>query len=176
MAQRQGVPYTSFMLPGGFVMVLHFPPDSLWEKKHSCSANALKDGFFNSTLNSLLKRITGLNHFSPCSLFTRDSFEFLFAGDMCAQYGVTGEEVLRWIDRAMFWEASFGFRPANCYVVAAGGTKKKDSRQRVVPRDWTDVELDEVCRILRCSSFHLFSLFFASFSCFVSEASIQGFE
>jgi hypothetical protein len=176
VAQRQGVPYTSFMLPGGFVMVLHFPPDSLWEKKHSCSANALKDGFFNSTLNSLLKRLAGLNHFSPCSLLTQDSFQFLSAGDMCAQYGVTGEEVLRWIDRAMFWEASIGFAPSNCHVVAAGGTKKKDSRQRVVPRDWTDVELDEVCRILRCSSFHLFSLFFASFSCFVSEASIQGFE
>ena len=77
VAQREGVPYTSFMLAGGFVIVLYFPPDSLWEKKHSCSANELKDGFFNSTLNSLLKRIGGLNHFSPCSLFTQDSFQFL---------------------------------------------------------------------------------------------------
>ena len=70
VAQREGVPWTSFMEPGGFVIVLHFPPDSLWEKKHSCSANAVNDGFFNRTMNSLLKRVPGLNHISPYALFT----------------------------------------------------------------------------------------------------------
>lgn len=147
------------------MIVLNFPPDSLWVKKHSFSANELKDGFFNITLNALLKRIPGLNHFSPRSLFTQNSFTFLTAGDMRAQYGVTGDEVFLWIDRVMFWESSFGFRPADCYVGKAGN-KQKNSKQGVLQRDWTSDEYVEVCRILRYSTFLLLSLLFPSFSCF----------
>ena len=52
---------------------------------------------------------------------------------MRAQYGVTAEEIFSYVDGAMFWEASFGFRPADCYVTAAGN-KKKDKQERVLPR------------------------------------------
>ena len=50
---------------------------------------------------------------------------------MRAQYGVTAEEVFSYVDGAMFWEASFGFRPADCYVTAAG--KQKEGRAGTRP-------------------------------------------
>ena len=65
VAQREGVPYSSFMAPCGIVIVLNFPPDSLWEKRHSCFPSGGNAGSFNDTLNSLLKLVSGLNHFSP---------------------------------------------------------------------------------------------------------------
>ena len=82
---------------------------------------------------------------------------------MRAQYGVTAEEVFSYVDGAMFWEASFGFRPADCYVTAAGN-KKKDEQERVLPRGWTQHEYDEVCQIFAVTIFHLFSLLFPAFS------------
>ena len=72
MAQREDVTCTSFMTTGGIVIVLNFPPDSLWEKKHSCFPSEGNEGFFNGTLNSLLKLVPGLNHFSPCSIIIHD--------------------------------------------------------------------------------------------------------
>jgi len=57
--QRAGVPYTPFMREGGIVFVLNFPPSDLLDNGmlHSGSPNASKDGFFNSTINTLLKLI-----------------------------------------------------------------------------------------------------------------------
>ena len=88
---------------------------------------------------------------------------------MRAQYGVTAEEVFSYVDGAMFWEASFGFRPADCYVTAAGN-KKKDEQERVLPGGWTQHEYDEVCQIFARPIFYLFFLLFpAFFSCCLSR-------
>jgi hypothetical protein len=58
--------------------------------------------------------------------------------------------------------------------VAAGGKKKKVSKERVLPREWTSDELDEVCRNLRCSSLSFLPAF--SFVLLFLSLSIQGFE
>jgi len=65
------------MREGGIVFVLNFPPIDLLDNGmlHSGSPNASKNGFFNSTINTLLKLIPGLTHFSllseSLSLLTR---------------------------------------------------------------------------------------------------------
>jgi len=59
-----------FMTPGGIVFVLNFPPDSLWEKQHSCFPNDGDDGYFNDTLRSLLKLVSGVSPTSCLPLRT----------------------------------------------------------------------------------------------------------
>ena len=81
---------------------------------------------------------------------------------MRAQYGVTEEEVLRWVDSLMFWEASFGFRPPKSYVVGAGN-KKKGKGQGVLPRAWDSDQYNEVCPLFAYTTFHLFSPLYLRF-------------
>ena len=75
---------------------------------------------------------------------------------MRAQYGVTEDEVYRWVDSLMCWEAFFGYRDPNSYVVGAGN-KKKGKGQCVLPRGWDSDEYNEVCPLFAHTTFHLFS-------------------
>ncbi len=58
IVQRENIPYRSFMLPGGIVVVLHFPPIDLLQKHSACPSKS-GESFYNRTINELCKGLPG---------------------------------------------------------------------------------------------------------------------
>jgi len=89
--------------------------------------------------------------------------DFSLPGNIRTQYEVTVAEVFRYVDVSIFRESSFGYRPANSNVKAAGN-KAKDNQDRVPPSGWKLDEYTEVCLIFHCTDFHVLSFLFTVFS------------